>query len=137
MRILRDWAVVVFDGTEKRGWADEVKAAGLLKVIYSGPGVDADSKLEQLIKKSTAPRRLVVVSSDRQVRKAARRRRAKSLSSLDYLQEMIKRHNRPAPEPKDPWEKRHGVGEGQLDQWLEIFGIDPDDEGDPTDLIRF
>ena len=137
MRTLRDGGIVVFDGTERRGWAGEVEPAGFVKVVYSGGGIEADTRLEELIKKNTAPRRLVVVSTDRQVRKAARRRRAKSLSSAEYLVQMLGRSERPAPRPRDPREKRHGVADGELGEWLEMFGIDPEDDGDEMSRVRY
>jgi uncharacterized protein len=126
MCYLRDWSIVVFDGSRPRGRPADVDPAKHIKIIYSGHDSDADVLLEELIEKNTAPRRLTVVSTDRQVRKATRRRRAKSLTSREYLEFMIKRSQRPAPPPPEPREKRHGLPEGQLDQWLELFGIDPE-----------
>jgi hypothetical protein len=138
MHQLRDTATVIFDGKAQRGqhWTDD--QAGLVQVLYSGPQSDADTQLEVKIQDNTAPRRLVVVSSDRRVRRAARRRRAKSVTSPDYLASLFQRLNRPPPAPREPREKRTGVPDGQLGQWLELFGLDPNepDSDDPTGLIQ-
>ena len=135
---LRDTAIVTFDGKALPGqrWSED--RSGPVQVCYSGPQSDADTQLEQQIQDNTAPRRLVVVSSDRRIRRAARRRRAKSLTSPDYLVLLFKRLNRPPPPPREPREKRTGVPDGQLDQWLELFGLDPNepDNEDPTRLIQ-
>ena len=126
MARIPDIATVVFDGRQPRGRKSKVEPLGFVKILYSGQNKEADVMLEKLIAKNTAPRRLIVVSSDRQLRRAARRRRAVSLSSVDYLLELIKRREQPPPIQKEPKEKHRGVPEGQLDKWLELFGIDPD-----------
>jgi len=126
MCYLHDWSIVVFDGNRPRGRPADVDPSKHIKIIYSGHDSNADILLAELIEKNTAPRRLKVVSTDRQVCKAARRRRAESLTSREYLELMIKRSQRPAPPPPEPREKRHGLPEGHLDQWLKLFGIDPE-----------
>ena len=131
MQRLGDFATVVFDGTPGPGRSDEVEPRGYVKILYSGGGKDADTLLEKLIKKNTAPRRLFVVSSDNRLCRAARRRRSISLKSIEYLLSMLQRIEAPAPKPREPREKRTGVPQGELNQWLELFGIDtekPDDD---------
>ena len=137
MQRLGDLATVVFDGTQPRGISMELNGFDCLKAIYSGPKSDADTLIEQFVQKNTAPRRLIVVSSDNRIRRVARRRKATSLASLEYLGDLIKRLQKPPRGPKEPREKRHGVPEGQLNQWLELFGIDPDQPPDDTDMISF
>jgi len=133
-----DQATVVFDGTRPGADAAACASVPRVKVLYSGAKSDADTVLETLIGENTAPRRLIVVSSDRKIRAAARRRKSVSLSSRDYLAEMLKRQDIPAPPPKEPPEKHKGVSKTQRDQWLDLFGITPqDDEDDPLDRIRY
>lgn len=67
MRRLRDKAVIVFDGGPPRGISLATKPPGYVKIIFSGPDSDADTTLESLIQKNTAPRRLTVVSSDNRI----------------------------------------------------------------------
>ncbi|MBN2209933.1 MAG: NYN domain-containing protein [Sedimentisphaerales bacterium] len=136
LTILRDNGVCVFDGAPPRGsdWAG--KTIGPLTTLFSGPGREADCLLEQLIKENTAPRRLVVVSSDNRVKRAARRRRAQTIIAREYLISLLQRRDRPAPPPREPRAKHEGVPPGQLNEWLEFFGIDPDHPGDENDRIR-
>ncbi|MFK7961853.1 MAG: NYN domain-containing protein [Phycisphaerales bacterium] len=61
------------------------RGAGTVRVRYSGPGVTADELIAQLVDQSSAPRRLTIVSSDRAVQQAARRRRCIVLSSEAFL----------------------------------------------------
>ena len=137
MRRVRDWGIVAFDGGPLRGISYEVEPADFLRVIFSGAGSGADTVLEDLIQKNTAPRRLVVVSSDIRLKKAARRRRAQSLTSPEFLMQMVRRMSAPVRRPPEPREKRQGVESGQLDKWLDLFGIEGGDEFDVNDRIKF
>ncbi|MCK4628844.1 MAG: NYN domain-containing protein [Sedimentisphaerales bacterium] len=135
---LAETAMIVFDGAHPRGWRiNKIEQNGNTRVIFSGPKSDADTLLEELISKNTAPRRLIVVSSDNRIRRYARRRRCTSLRANDYLVGMVKRDQQPPPRPKEPREKHQGVPEGQLDEWLKLFGIDPRQSTDETDFIDF
>jgi uncharacterized protein len=139
MQRLRDRAVVVFDGKKLRGQSMEVTPAGFVKILYSGPDRDADTDLELLIQQNTAPRRLTVVSSDNRVRKAARKRRCKLLKSLEYLEELIRRQQTPPRRETEPIQKRRGLADGELPQWLDLFGLTnktPEENDDPLDRIR-
>jgi len=137
MRRMKDRATIVFDGVRPRDFSGHIEPAGFVKILFSGPDSDADSVLEKLIKKNTAPRRLQVVSSDNAVRRMARRRRSVSLTSQDYLLGLKIRQEQPPPPPPEPREKLRGVPEGELGTWLELFGIDPDEKGDETGMIEF
>ena len=136
MQSVNAHGVVVFDGRRTLQSQPQIKPPGYVRLVYSGPGVSADGVIEKMIQDSTAPRRLTVVSSDRRIRRAARRRRAISLTAGEYLEAMLKRANRPPPPPREPSEKRRGVPEGELDQWLELFGMDPDDYNEDAGFGR-
>ncbi len=63
-----------------------------LKTVYQGLNLifalgdeNADARIEALIAAHSAPKSLTVVSSDRRIRQAARRRRAKSLTADEFL----------------------------------------------------
>ena len=134
MQSLKDRAIVVFDGKKLRGQSLEILPAGFVEIFYSGPEQDADSALEDLIQQNTAPRRLTVVSADNRVRKAARHRRCKRLKSPEYLEELIWRQQTPPRRPTEPIQKRHGLAEGELPDWLERFGL-PNDKPDENENI--
>jgi predicted RNA-binding protein with PIN domain len=76
---------VVFDATQAPpGLPHEMTFAGL-RVLFSRRGQEADDLLEELIASESAPRELVVVSSDHRVQRAARQRGAKYLDSDQWL----------------------------------------------------
>ncbi len=136
MARMDDHATVIFDGTEPRGRFTKVAPPDRVRIVYAGGGVEADTRIESIIGKNTAPRRLIVVSTDRQVRAAARRRRAQSLTAAQYLEALAHRAAARPPRPREPREKRHGLSAEQTRAWLAEFGFDPDVEDDPLGRIR-
>jgi len=137
IRCLGERAVVVFDGRKPPGQWTRLGSAGVVEVVFSGSDSDADTVLEELIRKNSAPRRLMVVSSDNRVRRAARRRRCGILKAAEYIEAMLNRLERPPPRPREPSEKQQGLSGENLNDWLELFDIDPDKTTDDTDRIGF
>jgi hypothetical protein len=117
-------AHVVFDGPPPRLLPPpEPKAQ--VRVEYAAPQ-SADEVLLRRIREDSAPRRLTVVSSDHEIRQAARRRRCRSVTSEDFAA-FIERLSRPArlAPPGEPDEKTRGLSPQQLDAWLKEFGVEP------------
>lgn len=120
--LIGDTAQIVFDGTGPRD-KTEFQRINRLEVFFSGPTREADPIIEQKIQANTAPKRLIVVSTDRRLRAAAAKRRAVSLRSENFWQIMtdrLDRPNTPSPEPKG---KRHGITDSETDQWLQQFDL--------------
>ncbi|MBW8035722.1 MAG: hypothetical protein FVQ79_08875 [Planctomycetes bacterium] len=118
----RNRAQVIFDGV---GPPDKRELANIanMEVYFSGPDREADDIIEDKILESSAPKGLVVVSSDRRIRTAAQKRKATSVKAdyfwLSLIEQLDKK--KPMPEPK---EKRNGISEHEADQWLNEFGLD-------------
>jgi hypothetical protein len=91
-----------------------------VEIYYSGTRT-ADEVLAELVDADSAPRQLMVVSSDRQVQKYARRRRCKVIDALDFAR-LLKAPAAPRrlSEPRD---KMQGLRKGQVDKWLKEFGL--------------
>ena len=101
---------------------------GGVELIFSGPGRSADDVIIGLIEKDSAPRRLTVVSSDRTIRKAARRRRARDWSSEEFLSRLAKAARSPGPDGSSAGKPDAGpLPRDQVNRWLDAFGIDPED----------
>jgi predicted RNA-binding protein with PIN domain len=131
-RFLGEWARrfghrvrVVFDGVEPHTAVAEQIADPDIQVRYSGPDETADDVLMRLIRDDSAPRRLLVVSSDRQIARAARRRRAESIRSDGFWGRVQRDLSRPRTQPAEPPEKRRGASCEQTQQWLAELGFDP------------
>jgi len=115
---------VVFDGPAPAGPLAEQIAHAAIDVEFSGAGVSADDVIRARIAEDTAPRRLVVVSSDREVARAARRREARALGSAEFWARVVDELDRPPPAPRLPREKTEGLLEGERDEWLREMGFD-------------
>lgn len=62
-----------------------------LSVQFAPAGLDADTVIEQLIAHHPASRRMIVVSGDHRLQKAAKRRNATPVDSESFLQELDRR----------------------------------------------
>lgn len=127
---LGDWARrrrervhVVFDGPPPDAPLAEQIGDPDLTVTYSGRGVSADRRIQELIAADSAARRLVVVSSDREVMSAARRRDARPMRADDFWRIVVADLARPEPQPLEPPEKRAGLAPEQTEEWLRDFGL--------------
>jgi len=94
-------------------------------VRYSGPSRTADDAIAQLIRSSSIPKRLTIVSSDQEVARAGRRRRCRVLASDEFLRHLAKDVQIPTQPPVSPPPPDH-VKQSQLDAWQRYFGVDED-----------
>ncbi len=118
---------VVCDGSPKPE-SPNTEAVDPVELIYSGASRSADEVIIELIDENTAPRRLTVVSNDRTIQRAARRRRARVWSAEEFLQRLAHAGrvggSQASEKPGGPLPKDYVRG------WLAEFGIE-DDESDP------
>jgi predicted RNA-binding protein with PIN domain len=113
---------IIFDGTgprDKSGFDNIIE----VEVFFAGLGTDTDTVIEDKIIASTAPKRLIIVSSDRRLRKAARARKATSVKSEVFWNNVRKQLSRKKA-IKEPSGKRRGLSESETKQWLEFFGLE-------------
>lgn len=124
---------VVFDGPVPDGGLLQQFGDSHVTVTFSGSGVSADSVIGALIAADSAPRRLIVVSTDREVARAAKRREATSTRSDEFWQLVLSDLQKPQRSADEPPEKRRGLAGDQADEWLRAMGFDvnPADDEDP------
>lgn len=96
-----------------------------IAIRYSGSGRSADDLIGQLVSVSSAPRQLVVVSSDHAVQRSARRRRCTTLSAPEFLQHLAD-DARGGSAPKAPAAKPPGsaMTDEQVQRWINVFSLD-------------
>jgi len=120
--------LLVFDGAEPSdALASQLHAEGI-DVLYSGTGRSADEVVGEQVRVSSAPRRLLVVSTDRVIRQAARRRRCRHATSAEFVELMMRVLSQPGRPSSEPIEKRQGTPPDEVDEWLRRFGFDPQEE---------
>lgn len=93
-----------------------------IRVVFAGSGLDADSIIEHIVARDSAPRRLVVVSSDRRVQAAGKRRRCTVYPSEAFLAQLLcDAACAKAPEPPSPREQVP-LGAAEVAGWISAFG---------------
>jgi len=101
-----------------------------IRLVFAGPGPDAaDIMIERIIEKDSAPRTLLVVSSDRRILVAGRKRRCSVLTSEQFLQRLV-------DDSAVGGAGGHGgaIDHGTAAMWMREFGFEPSEglgEGAP------
>lgn len=122
LRRTRNRGQIIFDGI---GPPDKTGLAGFtnIEVFFSGSFRDADTLIEEKIQTCTAPRSLVVISSDLRLVAAAKRRKAVAVRSETFWEMVGKLLEKEPPRP-EPKEKRQGISRAETQQWLDLFNLD-------------
>jgi hypothetical protein len=102
--------------------AEQIGSPGI-RVSYSGGGISADAVIADVLGADSAARRLLVVSSDREIARAAKRRRARPIRSEEFWARVQRDLARPNSERVEPREKETGLSPSAADEWLEEFGL--------------
>jgi len=127
---LLERTIIVFDANNPPpGLPRRVKQAGLL-IHYATGFPNADELLKQYLEVHTAPRQVLVVSSDHEVQRAARRRRADYIDSDTWYRKLLSQRNHPEdPDIQLANEKPTSPpSAAEVKKWLEEFGplpLDP------------
>jgi uncharacterized protein len=116
--------MVVFDASDAPPGLPRVVHHRGLTVHFASQYPDADSLIEELIGKSSAPRRLTVVSSDHRIQRAARRRRAKPMDcDVWYAGVVARRERRRRRKKTESPERPHAaLLEEDIAYWIRQFG---------------
>lgn len=109
--------IVVFDPGQAPPPAKRLQGKGI-KVLFAPPGSKADTLIINLLKKNPYPKGLTIVSSDREVRRAARARRAKTMTAQRFAR-MLSRPKRPPL--TEPTIKEKGLSSSEVREWMAIF----------------
>ena len=118
----RERTTIVFDASEAPlGLPRETRFAEI-RVLYAADYPDADALLEELIQAEHAPRRLLVVSSDHRVQRAATRRRARCADSDVWFSHAVRRRRPRRPSAGADDKPTGPLTGGEVEHWLRAFG---------------
>ncbi len=122
----RGRTVVVCDGVVKPDGPTSSPAAAV-ELVYCGPGGSADDWIVQLVNRDSAPRSLTVVSNDRAIQKAVRRRRAAVRTCEQMVHRLAQLAARPTPASAQqaPKPAEQPLTDAQVRRWSRAFGLDP------------
>jgi len=133
-RLTGEKVAVIFDGPSPSEQLARQIGDPDVAVAYSGSGISADDALSRAVKADSAARLLLVVSSDRAVAQAARRRRARTMGSEAFWEKLQADLSRPKPQPLEPREKRRGLAPPDAEHWLRELGLNSGaSDGEPDD----
>ena len=126
----RSRTTIVFDAAgAPPGLPQSFLHEGINVEFARDPG-NADALLEKLIDSHDTPRRLVVVSGDHRVQRAARRRRATAIDSdLWWADLCAERRRKEAEMPTLPQKPIGNLTASDVDYWLTQFADAPQEEG--------
>ncbi len=119
-RLKKTRVLLVFDGNPDLNLVGETFQKKKFSVIFPPPGGSADETIKEIISKQTDLRRFFVVSSDREIRRFARSKRARSLSSKEFnreLQTAMKEYKKSQEIEKEATP----LSPLETNQWLKIF----------------
>ena len=118
----RERIEIIFDAQDPPlDRSSEMRVHGM-RVRYSVETGDADAFIEELILEHSAPRQLWVVSSDHRLIDAAKRRRARPLTSDVFLDKLLEgRLAARSPQPSAPKPDELPT---ETTDWLAFFGLD-------------
>lgn len=112
---------VVFDAKESpHGLPRQMDHRGLT-VHFAAVYDDADSLIEELIRQDSAPKRLVVVSSDHRLHRAAHRRKATAVDSDAWFAQIVRQRRERQDARGRKATKPTALSSEELDFWLREF----------------
>jgi uncharacterized protein len=124
-----DKVTIVFDAADPpRGLPARFDYHGL-HVAFAVDQEQADDLIEELIRQAAAPKNLTVVSDDRRVQQAARRRNCVAQGCEDYLRSLQKKRLANRPRDGSALGKPHGLSDAETRHWLNEFADLADDPG--------
>jgi uncharacterized protein len=114
---------VVFDARQAPWGLPRVVQHRGMTVRFAAKYESADALIAELIQADSAPRRLVVVSSDHQIQRAAHRRKAKAVDSDVWYAELIRsRRQRAESAAETPAQPIVPLLEEDVNYWIGQFG---------------
>ncbi len=113
VKVHRAKVQVVFDGSPDDEFPEGHRYKSV-RVLYARPGSDADSRIQDLVEKSSFARDITVVSSDRALTSSVKARGAKVIPSGRFRQ-MLDEAGSIASQTMDPNEPV------DVEEWLEFF----------------
>lgn len=84
-----------------------------VEVLFAPTGSNADALIRHLLRQERDPAGLLVISSDRAIRAAARARGARTMTAEAFAAQLTVKPPRESEKPQQ---------EGNVKEWLEVFG---------------
>jgi predicted RNA-binding protein with PIN domain len=119
--------LVIFDAAHAPPGAPPAQDYQGVQVRFAVAERDADELIEQLIRQAAVPKQLTVVSDDRRIQHAGRRRQCTVWGCQEYLDWLDRRRRQTRTETPQPPEKQQRLSPQETAQWLAEFADLVDD----------
>jgi len=96
-----------------------------VRILYSGGGREADDVIEDLIERFHRGNELEIISSDRRLRKAARKKKARCTDSTEFLRNLAEDARRTPREFTNSPRIQVPLDVYSVAAWCQEFGFDP------------
>lgn len=130
-RVSGETVTVVFDSRQFRGGARLQESLPGVHLRTVHPPDTADDEIRRLVEASTAPRRLTVVTSDRELARACSARGAAIVESRAFLRGMGSEARRTARDDDEESVKAARPSPEEVREFLDVFGEEVDEESPP------
>lgn len=115
---------VVFDGAPDPQFPDGSSYRGV-RIYYSRPGSDADTRIIEMVEAERNKKSLVVVTSDRKLTSRVRACGARVMRSGGF-RKMLDEVNKNSPD-QEP--NTLDLKDNEMNEWLRYFGVEESDSG--------
>lgn len=113
------------------GKATQVRLNGV-RIVFSGPGEEADDVIERLLAHHSGSASLLLVSSDRRLHRAAKRAGGRYLESAAFLADLAADVSAPRLPERPEFARRTPLSRGETAHWMRVFGLgEPDFDRPP------
>lgn len=120
---------VVFDGPDRAPSPSSPQDYKGVQVEFAVGAQEADDVIESHLASHSAPRKLSVVSNDRRVQTAARRRKAGVLSCDEFLERLDELGRKKRPQQKQDDRRQSRLSQDETRHWLQEFaGLEDEPE---------
>lgn len=116
---------VIFDARDPTVDRPHIARSAGLRIIFARPEGDADVVITRWLEAHPAPRHVTLVSSDRELQRAARRTGARFVGSGDFLRELAGRDEARARRETDDAKPADGLSDVEVEYWTRQFGEIP------------
>jgi len=122
----RKETTIVFDAAEAPPGLPDTTIHQEITVVYARDYPDADALIEEMVEQHSAPRSLLVVSSDHRIQRAARRRRAQYVDSDQWYANLWRRRvkSRKFTTLQDMQKQNPKLSASEVEYWVAKFNIE-------------
>lgn len=115
---------VVFDSKERIFPHGRMERRGRVQKVFTSPTRSADDYLIDKINSTKDKQSITIVSSDRQILRAAEQNRVAFITSSDFLRQLIVDLESSKNLSAEDREKTDGLSADQVEAWMKEFGIE-------------